>query len=159
MRIKVLYSPFYTFSKPILSRDTDSIFFLVEYRGVCYHQDSSNQCKSGGGSEDPNRNSILQKFAGAITDAGIPWLYWQAIPNADPHVRPPIIYLLFLIENWTPSTLGVNVYLEHGLLGDYSRRLDHKPTAEKFREAFGAFGGHVFFPNFHPFPLLVLPAE
>lgn len=64
------------------------ILSLCSGRGVCYHQDSTNQCTNGGGSEDPNRKSILQKFAGVLTGAGIPWLYWQAIPNADPHVRP-----------------------------------------------------------------------
>jgi mannan endo-1,4-beta-mannosidase len=26
-------------------------------------------------------------WASQITQAGLPWLYWQVLPNADPHVR------------------------------------------------------------------------
>ena len=33
------------------------------------------------------RNENIKNFAAQITGAGLSWLYWQVIPNADPHVR------------------------------------------------------------------------
>lgn len=64
---------------------------LLCYRGVCYHEDSTNLCDTDVQGADPNRNSIIQKFAGILLDAGIPWLYWQVLPNADPHVRTQML--------------------------------------------------------------------
>lgn len=95
------------------------IIITFLYRGVCYHQDSSNQCKSGGGGEDPNRKSILQKFAGTLTDAGIPWLYWQAIPNADPHVRAAGREFHYFIQSTCHALIVIFISERMGLRNRY----------------------------------------
>lgn len=33
------------------------------------------------------RNANIENWAGQIDGAGLPWLYWEVLPNADPHVR------------------------------------------------------------------------
>lgn len=55
-------------------------------RGACYYNTSNNLCPSGGVLDTNTRNTNIKDFAGNITAAGIPWLYWQVLPNADPHV-------------------------------------------------------------------------
>ncbi|KAH9947739.1 glycoside hydrolase [Amylocystis lapponica] len=58
---------------------------LLEEWGACYFSTSNNDCPSGGVLNSQTRNNNLQKWASAITAAGIPWLYWQVLPNKDPH--------------------------------------------------------------------------
>ncbi|TFY75943.1 hypothetical protein EWM64_g8070 [Hericium alpestre] len=31
------------------------------------------------------RSANIQAWARQITTAGVPWLYWEVLPNADPH--------------------------------------------------------------------------
>ncbi|KAH9941987.1 glycoside hydrolase [Amylocystis lapponica] len=58
---------------------------LLEEWGACYFSTSNNDCPTGGVLNSQTRNNNLQKWASAITAAGIPWLYWQVLPNKDPH--------------------------------------------------------------------------
>ncbi|KAH9936709.1 glycoside hydrolase [Amylocystis lapponica] len=57
---------------------------LLEEWGACYFSTSNNDCPTGGVLNSQTRNNNLQKWASAITAAGIPWLYWQVLPNKDP---------------------------------------------------------------------------
>ncbi|KZS86864.1 beta-1,3-mannanase [Sistotremastrum niveocremeum HHB9708] len=58
---------------------------LFEEWGACYFNTANNNCPSGTALSTSARNSNIQSFASAITGAGVPWLYWQVLPNADPH--------------------------------------------------------------------------
>lgn len=62
-------------------------FVLIDPRGACYFDTDQNNCPSGDALPTSTRNTNLQAWATEITAAGLPWLYWQVIPNADPHVR------------------------------------------------------------------------
>ncbi len=31
------------------------------------------------------RNQNIRNWAAAISEAGVPWMYWQILPNRDPH--------------------------------------------------------------------------
>ncbi|KAH8120346.1 beta-1,3-mannanase [Phellopilus nigrolimitatus] len=53
--------------------------------GACYFTTSNNNCPSGSVLNSATRNSNIQTWAKQITAAGVPWMYWQIIPNADPH--------------------------------------------------------------------------
>ncbi|KAH8118747.1 beta-1,3-mannanase [Phellopilus nigrolimitatus] len=53
--------------------------------GACYFDTSNNNCPTGDALDADTRNSNIQNWAGQITAAGVPWMYWQVIPNADPH--------------------------------------------------------------------------
>ncbi|GJE98214.1 glycoside hydrolase family 5 protein [Phanerochaete sordida] len=58
---------------------------LMEEWGACYYDTDQNNCPSGDALPTATRNTNLQTWASEITAAGLPWLYWQVIPNADPH--------------------------------------------------------------------------
>ncbi|KAI5114684.1 hypothetical protein M0805_008251, partial [Coniferiporia weirii] len=57
----------------------------VYSRGACYFSSDNNVCSQGSALSADQRNANIKQWASAITAAGVPWLYWQAIPNADPH--------------------------------------------------------------------------
>ncbi|KAH9928591.1 glycoside hydrolase [Amylocystis lapponica] len=58
---------------------------LLEEWGACYFSTSNNDCPTGGVLNSQTRNNNIQKWASAITAAGLPWLYWQVLPQKDPH--------------------------------------------------------------------------
>lgn len=59
----------------------------ISPRGACYFTTENNNCPTGSALPASTRNNNIRTWAGQITAAGLPWLYWQVIPNADPHVR------------------------------------------------------------------------
>ncbi|KAH9923009.1 glycoside hydrolase [Amylocystis lapponica] len=58
---------------------------LLEEWGACYFNTGNNDCPTGGKLDTNTRNNNIKNWAAAIAEAGIPWLYWQVIPNGDPH--------------------------------------------------------------------------
>ncbi|KAG8846974.1 hypothetical protein FRB96_001724 [Tulasnella sp. 330] len=58
---------------------------LFEEWGACYFSSANNVCSSASALTTTQRNNNIQAWASAISAAGVPWLYWQALPNADPH--------------------------------------------------------------------------
>ncbi|KAF2762541.1 glycoside hydrolase family 5 protein [Pseudovirgaria hyperparasitica] len=58
---------------------------LFQEWGVCYFDTENNNCPEGTALSDEDRAANLTKWAGEIGEAGIPWMYWQIIPNDDPH--------------------------------------------------------------------------
>ncbi|KAI5124677.1 hypothetical protein M0805_004285 [Coniferiporia weirii] len=58
---------------------------LFQEWGSCYYTTSNNDCPTGDVLDTSTRNSNIQTWASQITAAGVPWLYWQVLPNADPH--------------------------------------------------------------------------
>lgn len=58
---------------------------LMEEWGACYYTTENNDCPSGSVLSSSQRNANIKAWAGQITAAGLPWLYWQVLPNADPH--------------------------------------------------------------------------
>ncbi|KAI0202966.1 beta-1,3-mannanase [Astrocystis sublimbata] len=56
---------------------------IMQEWGVCYFNTENNVCNSGGISGD--RDEKIKEFADAVSKVGIPWMYWQIIPNSDPH--------------------------------------------------------------------------
>ncbi|KAI0344085.1 glycoside hydrolase [Trametopsis cervina] len=58
---------------------------IMEEWGACYFTTSNNDCPTGSALSTTTRNNNIKAWANQITAAGLPWLYWQVIPNADPH--------------------------------------------------------------------------
>ncbi|KAI0445512.1 beta-1,3-mannanase [Xylaria telfairii] len=57
---------------------------IMQEWGVCYYGTDKNQnCDSGNPSG--NRDGNIKTWADNISKAGIPWMYWQILPNEDPH--------------------------------------------------------------------------
>ncbi|TFY75941.1 hypothetical protein EWM64_g8071 [Hericium alpestre] len=59
--------------------------FLFQEWGSCYFTTENKNCPSGSALSESTRNANIQKWVRQITAAGVPWLYWQVLPNNDPH--------------------------------------------------------------------------
>ncbi|KAF7986228.1 hypothetical protein HWV62_38679 [Athelia sp. TMB] len=58
---------------------------IFEEWGACYFDTANNDCPEGAALSSSERSSNIKSWTAQITAAGMPWLYWQVIPNADPH--------------------------------------------------------------------------
>jgi len=58
---------------------------MMQEWGTCYFNTSPNDCPSGSALDSNTRISNLKTYADQISKAGIPWMYWEIIPNNDPH--------------------------------------------------------------------------
>lgn len=73
---------------PYVQKAVDSGKKLVMQEwGMCYFDSSNNNCfKDGASPLDSNtRDNNIKTYANNIAQAGVPWMYWQVIPNVDPH--------------------------------------------------------------------------
>ncbi|GKU03582.1 glycoside hydrolase family 5 protein [Fusarium langsethiae] len=58
---------------------------IMQEWGACYTDASNNNCNGGSPLSTGTRDANIKKWAAQIDAAGIPWFYWQIIPNRDPH--------------------------------------------------------------------------
>lgn len=92
---------------------------IMQEWGMCYYDTSNNNCPTGNALSTLTRDNNIKKYADAIGLASIPWMYWQIIPNGDPHygydyeVREPyrpqdekVVFCSLAIGWHRPSELG-----------------------------------------------------
>jgi len=53
--------------------------------GACYYTTSNNDCPQGNKLDPNTRGQNIKTWADQISKAGVPWMYWQILPNNDPH--------------------------------------------------------------------------
>jgi len=53
--------------------------------GACYFDTSNNDCPVGNPLNSNTRAQNIENWANIISSAGIPWMYWEILPNNDPH--------------------------------------------------------------------------
>ena len=58
---------------------------IMQEWGSCYTTASNNNCNGGSALDANTRANNIKTWAASITAAGIPWFYWQILPNEDPH--------------------------------------------------------------------------
>ncbi|TBU28380.1 glycoside hydrolase [Dichomitus squalens] len=58
---------------------------IMEEWGACYFSTENNNCPQGDVLDTNTRNSNIETWAAQINVAGLSWLYWQVLPNNDPH--------------------------------------------------------------------------
>ncbi|KAL5424669.1 hypothetical protein PMIN04_003052 [Paraphaeosphaeria minitans] len=58
---------------------------IMQEWGACYTAAPNNDCNGGSPISAGARDANIKKWAAQIDAAGIPWFYWQILPNADPH--------------------------------------------------------------------------
>ncbi|RPD58585.1 glycoside hydrolase [Lentinus tigrinus ALCF2SS1-7] len=58
---------------------------IMEEWGACYFSTENNNCPQGSVLSTSTRNSNIKTWAAQINAAGLSWLYWQVLPNNDPH--------------------------------------------------------------------------
>jgi mannan endo-1,4-beta-mannosidase len=60
-------------------------FLLFQEWGACYYSTSNNDCPQGTPLDPNTRANNIKNWANQISSAGVPWMYWQILPNNDPH--------------------------------------------------------------------------
>jgi mannan endo-1,4-beta-mannosidase len=58
---------------------------IMQEWGACYTDTENNNCNGGTPLSTATRDGNIKKWAAQIDAAGIPWFYWQILPNADAH--------------------------------------------------------------------------
>jgi len=58
---------------------------LFQEWGACYFDTSNNDCPTGSPLSSSQRGQNIKNWANTIASAGVPWLYWEILPNNDPH--------------------------------------------------------------------------
>ena len=58
---------------------------IMQEWGACYTDASNNNCNGGSPISTGTRDANIKQWAAQIDAAGIPWFYWQILPNPDPH--------------------------------------------------------------------------
>ncbi|KAM0343532.1 hypothetical protein ACHAPU_008427 [Fusarium lateritium] len=58
---------------------------IMQEWGACYTNAANNNCNGGSPLSASTRDANIKKWAAAIDESGIPWFYWQILPNPDPH--------------------------------------------------------------------------
>ncbi|KAF2993031.1 hypothetical protein E8E13_000043 [Curvularia kusanoi] len=58
---------------------------IMQEWGSCYTDAANNNCNGGSPISASARDANIKKWAGQIDAAGIPWFFWQILPNPDPH--------------------------------------------------------------------------
>jgi len=53
--------------------------------GACYFNTGNNDCPNGSPLNSNTRGQNIKTWADTIASAGVPWLYWEILPNNDPH--------------------------------------------------------------------------
>lgn len=58
---------------------------IMQEWGACYFTTSNNDCPAGSQLNPSTRGNNIKNWANQIANSGMPWMYWQIIPNKDPH--------------------------------------------------------------------------
>lgn len=60
---------------------------IMQEWGACYYKTANNRCNNDGNGAlaSGTRDNNIKNWANIISSAGIPWFYWQVLPNVDPH--------------------------------------------------------------------------
>jgi len=58
---------------------------IMQEWGACYTDNPNNNCHGGSPIDSGARDNNIRTWASQFDAAGIPWFYWQILPNADPH--------------------------------------------------------------------------
>ena len=58
---------------------------IMQEWGTCYYDTRNNHCPTGNALSTLTRDNNIKKYAYSVRLADIPWMYWQIIPNGDPH--------------------------------------------------------------------------
>ena len=58
---------------------------IMQEWGACYTDAANQNCNGRSPLGRSTRDDNIRRWAASIDAAGIPWFYWQILPNADPH--------------------------------------------------------------------------
>lgn len=58
---------------------------VMQEWGVCYYDSANQNCNQAGVLDPSTRDANIRNWAGSMNNVGLPWMYWQILPNPDPH--------------------------------------------------------------------------
>jgi mannan endo-1,4-beta-mannosidase len=58
---------------------------VMQEWGACYFDTPNQSCSQSGVLDSSTRDSNIRNWAGSMNSVGLPWMYWQILPNPDPH--------------------------------------------------------------------------
>ncbi|GJC94574.1 glycoside hydrolase family 5 protein [Colletotrichum higginsianum] len=58
---------------------------IMQEWGACYTNAPNHDCRGGSPLGAGTRDANIRNWAASIDAAGIPWFYWQILPNPNPH--------------------------------------------------------------------------
>lgn len=58
---------------------------IMQEWGACYFDTSNNRCNPSNALASGSRDDNIGQWAQTFNEVGIPWMYWQILPNEDPH--------------------------------------------------------------------------
>jgi len=91
--------------------------------GACYFNTDNNNCPSGSPLDPNTRAQNIQNWANTISSAGVPWMYWQVLPNNDPHYGTD--YEIGINDqNWDTLSAVANKTSQYNTPFDFSPYLD-----------------------------------
>lgn len=93
---------------------------LMQEWGACYYDSENNACDYSTPLDEPPRAANLKNWARNISMAGIPWIYWEIIPNADPHWDYDYEIGITDGANWDDFTSAVSISSHYPAAFDYS---------------------------------------
>jgi mannan endo-1,4-beta-mannosidase len=72
--------------KPYVSKaQSNNKKLIMQEWGACYWDSENNSCGKSSPLDEGTRESNIKTWADQISAAGVPWFYWQILPNEDPH--------------------------------------------------------------------------
>jgi len=92
---------------------------LFQEWGACYYNTANNVCNPGGKLDPNTRAANLKNWANQISSAGVPWMYWQILPNADPH-QDYDYEIGINDQNWSDFVSVANGTKDYNSAFDYS---------------------------------------
>lgn len=58
---------------------------IMQEWGACYYDTKNNVCNQSNALYSGTRDDNIGEWAHDFDQVGIPWMYWQILPNEDPH--------------------------------------------------------------------------
>lgn len=58
---------------------------IMQEWGACYFDTANNRCNPSNALASGTRDGDIGQWAQTFNEVGIPWMYWQVLPNEDPH--------------------------------------------------------------------------
>lgn len=69
-------------SNAVQKAQQNNKFVVIQEWGACYNKGPNEQCAGENGVQDSDsRNQYISNSADVMNRAGVPWMYWQILPN------------------------------------------------------------------------------
>lgn len=69
-------------SRAVTKAQQNGKFVVIQEWGACYDNGPNEKCAAANGvADNGSRNKYISDHANVMNNAGVPWMYWQILPN------------------------------------------------------------------------------